>query len=275
MLIGYYKDYREFLKDELEHRTISNSKYSMRAFARDLDLSPQVVSLVLNGKKGISAEVSLKIANRLGLTVEESSYLCDLVELSNVKSNELKEVLNYRLSKYTPNRKFRTVSEENFKLISNWYHYAILELTSTADFQSDPRWISSRLGITLECTNEAIDRLCKMGLLDIRDGKYSKVNLNITTTQDMPSDAIRMATTQLLQKAEFALNHHEVSAREFGTMTMAITPEKLPVAREMIRKFRRELASYLEDESDKRTEVYVLATQLFSVTKLKSEQVLS
>lgn len=275
MLIGYYKDYREFLKDELEHRTISNSKYSLRAFARDLGLSPQVVSLVLNGKKGISAEVSLKIANRLGLSVEESSYLCDLVELSNVKSNELKEVLNFRLSRYTPNRKFRTVPEDNFKLIANWYHYAILELTSTDNFQSDPAWISGRLGITLESTNEAIERLIRMGLLDVNDGKLTKVNLNLTTTQDIPSEAIRKVTSQLLQKAENALNNHELSEREFGTMTMAINPEKLPVAREMIRKFRRELASYLEDDGDKRTQVYVLATQLFSVTKLKSEQVLN
>lgn len=50
------KDYRNLLKEKLSKRLSLNPKYSLRAFARDLSISSGQLSLVLNGKKGISPE---------------------------------------------------------------------------------------------------------------------------------------------------------------------------------------------------------------------------
>jgi hypothetical protein len=54
-----HRDYRAFLKSELEERMEKNSSYSLRAFARDLTVSPQMLSLVLNGKKTTSLALLL------------------------------------------------------------------------------------------------------------------------------------------------------------------------------------------------------------------------
>jgi uncharacterized protein (TIGR02147 family) len=65
MLIGQYLDYREYLRDELGQRVQANPQYSLRAFARDIAIAPQVLSLVLNGKKNISSEVAIELAKKI------------------------------------------------------------------------------------------------------------------------------------------------------------------------------------------------------------------
>ena len=59
-------DYRLLLKSELASRTNQNPNYSLRAFARDLDLAPSRLSEVLNGKQGLSTQAAEKIAKTLG-----------------------------------------------------------------------------------------------------------------------------------------------------------------------------------------------------------------
>ncbi|MGZ3740999.1 MAG: DUF4423 domain-containing protein, partial [Bdellovibrionota bacterium] len=53
--------------------------------------------------------------------------------------------------------------------------------------------------------------------------------------------------------------------RDITSMTMAIDPRRLPLAKTLIRKFRFRLADLLE--TGDRTEVYNLNVQLVPVTK--------
>ena len=264
MLIGTYKDYREYLKDELGRRAQLNRQYSLRAFARDLEISPQVLSLVMSGKKNISPDVAISIAHRLRLSAEEISYLNDLVELNQAKSDALREVVRYRLSRYEANQNFRTLQEDVFAIISDWHHYAILELTFTDSFQNDPIWIAKRLSISPTEVRQAIERLIRLELLEDKNGALVKTEVNISTTQDIPSAGARKLASQLLEKASEALGEQAIEDRDFGSITMAIDPKKLPKAKIMIRKFRRDLMTFLE--TGKRTEVFVLATQLFKLS---------
>jgi hypothetical protein len=49
-------------------------------------------------------------------------------------------------------------------------------------------------------------------------------------------------------------------------MSIAIAPDRIPAAKEKVKKFRRELADFLESSRSK-TEVYRLSFQLFPLTK--------
>jgi uncharacterized protein (TIGR02147 family) len=269
MLIGNYFDYREFLRHELERRVQTNTRYSLRAFARDLSVAPQVLSGVISGKKNISPEVAVEIAKRLKLDNEELSYFHDLVELSQAKSDSLKEVIQYRLTKYNGNQTYRVLQEDVFKILADWYHGAILELTFTSEFQNDPVWIAKRLGITPLEARQAIERLLRLELLEEIGGLLRKTEVNITSTQDIPSAALKQVALQLIDKASDAIAAQSVDERDIGTMTMAIDPKRLPQAKRMIRKFRRELTEYLEAGS--RSEVYCFASQLFSLTTAKEK----
>ena len=264
-IIGQYLNYREYLRDELRERTNANPQYSLRAFARDLSIAPQILSLVLNGKKNISTEVAVEIAMKLKLSANELNYFYDLVELSQARSEVLKDILKQRLMSYEENKTYRVLQEDIFKIIADWHHYAIMELTYTKGFKSDTLWIAKRLGIPPSEVKQAIERLLRLELIEEVEGTLIKSEVNLASTQDVPSTAIRSLTKQLLEKAIDSLEVQSLDERDFGTITMAIDPKKLPEAKKMIRKFRRELCEFLE--SGYRAEVYTFSTQLFKLTK--------
>ena len=59
---------REILSDALNERISINPGYSLRAFARDLGISPQLLSNVINGKRGMSADLATRIAGKINLS---------------------------------------------------------------------------------------------------------------------------------------------------------------------------------------------------------------
>jgi uncharacterized protein (TIGR02147 family) len=261
------RDYRPYLKGELELRVASNPRYSLRAFARDLSLSPQMLSYVLNGKKGISVEAAVEIADCLGLDPAEASYFVDLVTFVHSKSSKAKKLAEFRIEeRQNSEPKFKSLEVEAFKAIADWHHYAILELSLTEDFKSDPKWISERLGTSTFEVTQALERLEKLELLESdKRGILRKTDLNISANYGVPSSALRKLAKQLLQKAIDSLESQSIEVRDVTNITMAIDPSLLPEAKKMITDFRRKLCKFLEQGN--RTEVYSFAPALFRLTQ--------
>ena len=262
-----YRDYRAYLRGVLESRIANNPVYSLRAFARDLKISPQMLSFVLNERKGISTEVAAEIADRLNLGPAESSYFVDLVMLVHAKNAQAKKLVQYRLDeRLSDGHRYKTLDVEAFQAISDWHHYAILELTFVPGFKKDPKWIANQLGISAFETSQAIARLQKLELLETSgDGKLRKTDLNISASYGTPSSALRKLAKQLLEKAIGALDSQSLEERDITNITMTIDPVLLPEAKKMISDFRRKLCAFLEQ--GKRSEVYVFAPSLFRISQ--------
>ena len=64
--------YLEILKARFEKRKSTNSRYSLRAFARDLGLNPGVLSAILNQKRGIPFQRVRDLSEKLHLSDQES-----------------------------------------------------------------------------------------------------------------------------------------------------------------------------------------------------------
>src|SRR5688572_26470320 len=63
--------YQVLLKKELSLRCQRNPRYSVRAFARALAMSPGALSQILSGKRLPSYKTSLKITKSLGLSPKD------------------------------------------------------------------------------------------------------------------------------------------------------------------------------------------------------------
>lgn len=272
MEIQYFSDYRNYLRSVLENRVGENSQYSMRAFARDLKMTPQMLSFVLNKKKNISSEVAAKIAERLSLSPTDTDHFLDLVMLMHTKSGVIKKIIEARIQERQSNsdQKFQNLDVEIFKVVGDWLHYAILELTQVRNFQSNPTWISKRLGVTIFEVEQALQRLLQLELLEIdAHGKINRTNIHLTANYACPNAALRRLAKQFLERAIESLEEQEQDERDITNITMAIDPKLLPQAKLMIADFRRKLCKYLEQ--GQRTEVYTFAPSLFRISKLKQE----
>ncbi len=238
------------LKKELELRKSKNSMYSMRAFARDLEIGSTSLSDILANKRKISKKNLIKIENKLSLSPLQVKTISD--EIRGDKCNG-EEIIKLQME------------EDTFRLIADWHYLAILNLANIKNSQADPYWISQRLGITIENAIEALERLQRLKMISVQKGKLIRIKGPLTTTREISSTAIKKHHKDNLNLAYESLEKDNISLREFSSTTMSIDIKNLPKAKELLMKTKRKVANLLE--TDDPNQVYVLSFQLFPLTK--------
>jgi uncharacterized protein (TIGR02147 family) len=263
-------DYRSQLNSELRRRKIGNPSYSMRAFAKTLDLSAAFLSKVLKGQKDLSAVKALAIAEKLGYNPQETAQFCQLVQVSKVSNPKLKAALSYGLNPGDhAEPEFHPLGLEAFQVISDWYHYAILELAQCQGARSaekfTPDYIAKRLGISAPEASAALSRLIRLGLLEKNRQRLTKTNRYLTAGTPRPSRAFRHFHLQMIEKAKQAVEGQPMDLRDISGSTIPISLDKLELAKKEIQLFRRKMAKLLD--SAKPTEVYQLNIQFFALSQ--------
>lgn len=265
--ISQAQDYREILKGELERRCANNGRYSLRAFARDLAMPVSHLSEVLRGKHGISASRAQEIATKLDLSPRSKAIFCGLVESSDARSATVRDQASLRVRRLKAKPAYTRLQLDIFRIISDWHHFAILELALTSSFENSPRWIGQRLGIPEIFAKEAVERLKRLGQLKAdTKGKLRPTDAFLATTDGVPSEHLRKFHRQLLDKAIAALETQGVDQRDSSAMVFAVHPDRIPEAKLAIRDFRRSFnAEFSQDRT--RTEVYCLSLQFFKLSE--------
>lgn len=262
MLLESKLSYRELLATELSQRCERNPRYSLRAFAKALGVDASVLSRVLSGHRALSIATARRVAETLRLPPErKTAFLASIVtEQGNGPDNS-------RSKKLAKNRREAFELEpEVFRVISDWYHYAILELTFTASFRPDPRWVAKQLGIQVSEARLALDRLLKLGLLERAGGKVRKAKPALTIKdKTTTSTAQRAHQRQILEKAIASLEADPLDRRSMTGMTMAIDPSKIELARRRIQSFMSSLCAELGSGSSRT--VYQLGIALYPLQK--------
>ena len=257
-------DFRVYLKDELETRCRANPRYSLRAFARDLKLSPPRLSNILNGRYGLSREAALQIARRLELNPVDQEWFCTLVEAQHSRSKSLREKAQKRLRESPIT--YRGMALDEFRIISDWQHFAILELCKCKDFVSSPAWIAKRLNIKLLEAKHSVERLVRLNLLENVNGRLRATGSNFANPQNQPSEAVRSFHRQILSKAGDGLTHQSLEEREFNSLVLAFDRREMMEAKKMIYEFQVAFDNRF-GRSENYGQVYALALQFFSLTK--------
>lgn len=253
-------DFRLFLQQELVRRCRENRNYSLRAFARHLSLEPSFLSKLLRGERNITLENFRKLADRLLLDPEEYKQFSQTIEQKSLR----------RGSKGKSDFPLNELSSDQFQVIAEWYHYAILELLSVKSFQPNVRWIARALDVSPAEISAALERLERVGLLEKTEtGWANSKGSNTTTGNPFTTVAFRKLQRSILEKAIVALETVPMEKRDQSSITMAIDTSKLPEAKKRIQKFRRELMHFLQSDGEP-DEVYHLSISLYPVTDVGS-----
>jgi uncharacterized protein (TIGR02147 family) len=246
--------FRQWLQSELTDRCRKNPRYSLRSFALLLDLEPSSLSKILAGKRNPTAKIIIKICERLSVGPFQTDCFVKAASKKQVSVSCVEE------------KDYQLIAEDTFAYIANWYYAAILELTYTDELEEDPQFISRALGITVSEAKIALKRLIRLGLLTRNGSSLQKTNNFITNfAPGFTSSANKEFQRQIIQKALEAIDLVESNEKDITSMTMAIDMDKLPEARKVISKFRRDMCSFLEDGAQ--TRVYNLGIQLYPISK--------
>jgi uncharacterized protein (TIGR02147 family) len=108
-LLSEISDYRDLLKLEFAARHARNFRFSLRAFASRIAISPGRLSEILRGKQHLSADSARRIAVRLNWSETQMQYFCTLVELTAGRSELLRELARKKLAQLRENPAFRLI----------------------------------------------------------------------------------------------------------------------------------------------------------------------
>ncbi|MES2856776.1 MAG: TIGR02147 family protein [Bdellovibrionota bacterium] len=262
-----HTDYRSLLQDEFRNRNHQRSQLSMNAFARFIGITPGHFNDLLKKRRGLSEEKAKSIAQKLKLPPFEKEFFVLSVKSQHSRSKSEREEAVERLENMR-GQKVKVVKLDLFSLISEWQHFAILELTRLDGFRMDASWIAKQLGLEPKVAKASVDRLISLGLLKDEDGKWEVHKGILETTNDIPSLAVKSHHSQSMNLARKALYEQDVAKREYMTVMLAFDETKLEQAKEKIRRFKVEMSDLLTTSSKSRNSLYCLAVQFFSLKKL-------
>ncbi|MCR9203749.1 MAG: TIGR02147 family protein [Halobacteriovoraceae bacterium] len=252
----------EYLNQELIKRTRKNPGFSQRAFAKFLDLSPGELSEILNGKRKLSLKKALVIAEKLSLDPQETMDFLSKVKTSAQpqKSNSKKDIRSDLLT------------IDAFELVSNWYCFAIINLSECVGFSWEKDYIAKKLGITHAEARDALNRLEKVGLIEKHDEDYRVVSDFVMGPDKISSTAVKRSHHDLLQKAIVALEEKTIDERNITGIGMALSESEYKAMVKDITKFRRELVKKYGYTNKKKNKVYQLEFALFELTEGSTDE---
>lgn len=262
------------MKEQISIQTLLNKKlieirsknpsYSIRAFAKKLDMQPSATNEILKGQRRVSRKMAEKIATKLLLDPTERSVLLkDFPAKVKRKSKHINRDINPQ------GMEFLKLSADQFSLISEGLHFAILSLIKTDDFISDLDWMAKRLGSNPSKVFQALKRLESLHLIKKdKNGKYIRTAAPITTSDDTLSVSLQMSHIEDMEVAKEKLLKVDVKKRDFTALTLPVEPELLPKAKEILRNAQLQLEELME--GGKQQEVYKLSMYLYPLTELEN-----
>lgn len=275
-LIFNFSDPVDFLNYALGLKQLNNRRFSLRAWARQLGfINPSFLSHILKNERKLNLDLAAKITDNLKLKSDAKRYFEYLILFKYSKTMDEKSIYSEMIESIKPEKikSQQTLSIEEFRIISDWYHTAILEMVELKDFKYDLEYISQRLGgeYSIQEVKKAVERLLDLELLkEIPSGKIKRNKGNsILLENNIPNIAVRHYHKQLLEKAKVAIDSQTINERDIRGTTISIKKKDYNKITEIIKKAHSEILKYsTEGEGE---EIYHLSSQFFRLTQKKED----
>ena len=241
--------FRVLLQTELAKRCEKNPNYNLSAFARNLKMDISTLSKILRGLRPVKKNAMRRIGVKLGLHPQQI----------------------FQIEKGQSDNEFSHLDLDEFSMIADWYHYAILELMRLPAFAGDYHWIAKALQISVHEAQVAVERLVRLKMIEILpSGEWKDLSGGYSTTlgNDFTASAFKKHQHQIIDKAAKALDEVPFAERSQTSVTMAINREKIPEAKKLIIEFQRKLNRLLNHgQGENLDSVYHLGISLYPVSR--------
>lgn len=240
-----------------------NPSFSVRALASRLGMQPAATNEILKGQRRVSRKIAEKIADGLMLDPSERADLLRDFPLKLKRDTQAQK-------RRTQELEVLKLNSNQYELISDWIHFAILSLIRVKDFKSDVDWMGKRLSVSTEEIRKALLRLQHLNLVHIdSNGVMTRTAHPIRTTDDVVDLSIQRMHMNDMDMAKKKIQEIRLDERDFTNYTFAANPKTLKHAKEIIRKAQDDLAALMDDGDAH--EVYRVCMYLFPLTKLEEK----
>lgn len=262
MIEFFPQDPRYYLHNELMERVKRRPHYSLRAFARDIEVSPAALSGFLSGQVQISAPRISDISKRIKLSPAHAEHWLNLLEWKHGKSASDKRKAQLKIeSRIKSSKKY--IDPDLFQLISRWEALALLELLGFEKKFSNEE-MAVYLGLKKTQVATLLKTLLRLNLIYWNKDRWSPLEEDSFVGNDVPSEAIRHFHGQILKKAGKALIEQPLEKREFRSTVFSMRKEDVPKLKQDLNQFWIEQISKYAMPSNNDV-VYCFSMQLFDL----------
>jgi transcriptional regulator with XRE-family HTH domain len=241
---------RKYLQQEFIRRKKRNPRYSIRGFARDLEIDATALSRILAGKRVAGLKTARKLLNQLKIAPSTRETL-------------LRSLVSPSDHSILMDDDYFTISESQIEQMNEWLYSAILELASSKDARLTSRSVATTFGLSITHIEKILGTLSDLGFLRRTEQGFRAVHRRSTTPSLKGSAARNQILSGYIDKAKDALLQHLPDSYDISGTTILVSREKLPEARRRIKEFRRSLAHFLAAEVG--DDLYRINVQLFSL----------
>jgi len=216
------EDPRSYVRQEFEARHKRNPSYSWRSFARDLKLSPSMLSEFLKGRYGLSRGKASAVAQAIKLDLINTEHFIDLLEAGFHRLPTQRELARLRAGERLQ-KNGSSISGESLKTIMDWSYFAMMEIVGLEKGEETKleRW-SAPFRPFAEKAKAALQKLRDMNLVREENGTLQPSEEVTITGDETPEENTRVLHTQVMDLAKLALQDLESEEREslsvFGTI---------------------------------------------------------
>ena len=248
--------YINVLNQSFHKKREANKRFSLRSYAKFLGISHSTLSAILNNKRPLPLSYIEKICFKLNLTEDE-------------RKDFFKSVIDGKMTGIIPSLatgESKTLDDKTyFTILTEWEHFAILSLLDLDNFIPTMENICKKIDIEKSKILQAIQRLKKVCFLEESAQKeFKRTTPRLNTTEDLFSKAIQVAHKKELILGLKKIEEVSVDKRDFSSITMPTNTKNLMKAKALIRKFRKDMSSLVEN--GEKSEVYKLCIQFFPLT---------
>ena len=277
--IFLYTDYREFLRQYYTAFKKSLPGFSYKYMAQRAGFSSRSFQkLVIDGKKNLTKESALKVAQAIGLNKKATEYFEHIVFFTQAKTLDQKIYYLDYIDKFRKRNKPEVLLPREYDYLKKWYLPVLREIVELPDFQEDPEAISKMLNFALkpDIVKKSLDFLVEKGFLE-RDtnGKLIKKDKTLSTGTIQHNESlaviVRRFHLKMIDRAIKAIADFPVDERHVTNTTLSMSKESYTKALKRIENLRYELLE-LAAADNRADQIYQLNINLFPMLKTGTDE---
>ncbi len=262
-----FQDHRQFLKETFGARKSANSSLTMGKFSLFLGFgSANYLRLILDGKRNLTLENILGVANALGLLPSEIEFFEALTQINQTTSDSIKRYYRARLNKLKATNPITSARLPTKQLLTQWYFPVVLLFLDGLPRLGAVEHIRKKLPISESAIQDIIAKSVKQNLLKASGSNY-ELDYNHQIFYDVQAKGAkhRQFLNEQLALSKRMLDRCYEKGAKFYAHTFTISEPHFAVCENRLRELLSDLTALSnEDQVD---HVAQLNIQFFKITK--------
>ena len=259
-------DYREVLSHSFQQKRRSNPRYSLRAFARDIAISPSRLSEIMTGKGDLSREKAAIIAKRLRMSAMSTANFLDQVDAVVAPQPHERAAALKRVQKREVSNQRRRLDDQSFKVIAEPLYVLIWSLMLLPSYDGDPETIAKHLKCNHIEVFTVLNRLEQLSLVRREGGRWFGIKGRFTAGNQAPSESIRAYHRQMSTLGRKSIDSQTMSVRHLDSAVIPFDSQRLGEVQQRITEFTLALIDEFGDDPTCDS-VYGLSQQFFRMAE--------